>query len=123
MACFYVQPRILSKTSEDRFYRAVYLIQRSLNDFVTGITAKLDLDPSQIVRTVRVSRQGLNILFDDEMVRELPEGQDMIADFHSLQPRSPKKREWDAGATDTQVDGDVTVANVGAVGYELRVYF
>ena len=99
-------------------------MQRTLKDFVAGIAAKSDLDPSQIVRTVRISQQGLSILFDDEMVRELPEGQDMTADFHTLQPRSPKKREWDAGPTDTQVDGDVVaVGDVGATGYELCLYY
>ena len=119
-----MQPRIVGKPSEDKLYRAVYLTQRSLKDLVAGIATKLDLDPSQILQTVRVSRQGLNILFDDEMVREMPEGQDMTAEFHALQPRSPKKREWDAGPTDTQVDGDfLSVGNVSAKGYELRVYY
>lgn len=124
VACFYVQPRSLGHAADDNFYRAVYLMQRSLRDFVAGVAAKLDLDPSQVVRAVHVNRTGLNILLDDEVVRELPEGQDMIAEFFALQPRSPVRREWDAGPTDTQVDGDVpAMANTKATLYELRLLF
>ena len=119
-----MQPRFAGKMADDKFYRAVYLMQRSLRDFVAGVTAKSDLDPSQIVRAVHVNQTGLNILFDDEMVRELPEGQDMTVEFHALQPRSSAKREWDAGPTDSQIDGDVvTVANTNATVYEMRLLY
>ena len=119
-----MQPRFPSKAPEDKFYRAVYLMQRSLRDFVAGVAAKSDLNSSQVVRAVHVNQTGLNILLDDEMVRELPEGQDMTAEFHALQARSTVKREWDAGPTDSQIDGDVVaLATTSATAYELRLFF
>lgn len=124
IACFYVQARVEGKTSTDNYYRAVYLMQRTLKDFVNGVALKCNVEPTQVVRTIHLNRAGLNILFDDESVRELPEGQDMRAEFHNLSPHPPLKREWDAGPTDIQVDGDLTTAeDVQLTGYELRLFF
>ncbi|OCL15351.1 hypothetical protein AOQ84DRAFT_370448 [Glonium stellatum] len=124
IACFYVQPRFTGKAPEDSYYRAVYLMQRTLKDLVNGIASKLNIEPTKVIRTLRINRQGLQILFDDEAVRELPEGQDMTAEFHEITPQSPTKREWDAGPTDIQVDGDVgAIENVNSAGYELRLLF
>lgn len=124
IACFYVQPRLAGKAPEDSYYRAVYLMQRTLKDLVNGIAAKVNIEPTKVIRTLRIDRQGLQILFDDEAVRELPEGQDMTAEFHEITPQSPTKREWDAGPTDIQVDGDVgAIENVNSAGYELRLLY
>jgi hypothetical protein len=99
-------------------------MQRTLKDLVNGIAAKVNIEPTKVIRTVRIDRQGLQILFDDEAVRELPEGQDMTAEFHEITPQSPTKREWDAGPTDIQVDGDVgAIENVNSAGYELKLLY
>lgn len=126
MACFYVQPRIAGQTPTNTFYRAIYLYRRTLKDFVNAIAMKCDIEPTQVLRTIRISRNGLQILFDDECINELPEGQDMTAEFSELHPETPSKpmREWDAGPTDVQCDGDVaTVQNVSSTGYELKLLF
>lgn len=124
VACFYVQPRVVGKKLEDNYYRAVYLMQRTLKDFVNGIATKCNIAPTQVLRTVRVNKESLQILMDDEEIRELPEGQDMIAEFHGVRSPSPVKREWDAGPTDIQVDGDVAaIRNVSSEGYELKLLF
>ncbi|KAF2835935.1 hypothetical protein M501DRAFT_987883 [Patellaria atrata CBS 101060] len=124
VACFYVQPRITGKIPEDNYYRAVYLMQRTLADFVAGIAQKCNIEPTKVIRTIHITQKGLNILFDDDTVRELPEGMDLTAEFHEITPSSPLKREWDAGPTDVQVDGDVgTIDNVNSSGYELRLLF
>ncbi|KAF2500710.1 hypothetical protein BU16DRAFT_255948 [Lophium mytilinum] len=122
--CLYVQPRITGRAPEDNYFRAVYLMQRTLKDLVSGIAAKIDIEPTKVIRTVRVTQKGLQILFDDEAVRELPEGQDMTAEFTEITPHSPTKREWDAGPTDIQVDGDVgAIENVNSAGYELKLLY
>lgn len=91
---------------------------------ISGIAVKSGVEPSKVIRTLRITQQGLNILLDDEMVRELPEGQDMVAEFVEVKPQSPAKREWDAGPTDIQVDGDLDVIhNVQSEGYELRLLY
>ncbi|KAK4997700.1 hypothetical protein LTR66_002930 [Elasticomyces elasticus] len=126
VASFYIQPRITGKAPEDNYYRAVYLMQRTLKDFVTAVALKSNIEPTQVVRTVRISRAGLNILFDDESVHALREGQDMTAEFSELRPHTPalSQREWDSGPTDYQVDGDTgAIENVTTSGYELKLLF
>jgi hypothetical protein len=46
------------------------------------ISEKNHLDPSRIVRILHVNQNGLRIMVDDDVVRELPEGQDMIVDIY-----------------------------------------
>jgi hypothetical protein len=124
VACLYIQPRVIGEPPKDEYYRAVYLMQRTLKDLVNGIAVKSGVEPSKILRTLRVNKTGLTVLFDNETVAELPEGQDMVAEFHKSKPQSPVRREWDSGPTDIQVDGDLDVVeNVQSEGYELRLLF
>lgn len=99
-------------------------MQRTLKDFINGIADKADIEPTQVIRTLRINQKGLQILVDEELMQEIPEGQDMIAEIQDLQPQSPMKREWDAGPTDIQVDGDIGfIENTNSEGYELRLHF
>lgn len=124
VACFYIQPRIAGKPIPDRYYRAMYLMQRTLDDFVRAVASKCDIDATAVLRIVRINRQGLNILFDDECIAQLPEGQDMTAEFAEIKSQTPFKREWDAGPTDTQIDGDFgPTENSRSSGYELKLLF
>ena len=41
------------------------------------ISAKQNIDPRSIARVFHMNRNGLSIIVDDDIVRELPEGQDM----------------------------------------------
>lgn len=125
VACFFVQPRIAGKQPEDNYFRAVYLLERTLKALVGGIAMKISIEPTKVVRTIRVNQKGLQILVDDDAVREISEQQDMTAEFHEITTsQPPMKREWDAGPTDIQVDGDISVIeNVNSTGYELRLLF
>ena len=40
------------------------------------------------MRALRVHANGLNVVIDDDVVRELPEGQDMVVDFSELRGNS-----------------------------------
>ena len=124
IASFYVQPRVPGKVQSDNMYRAIYLTKRTLKDFTNALATKCDIEPTEVLRTYRVTGDDIHILFDDECVRELPEGQDMIAEFSEMQPDTPikPKREWDAA--DIQCDGDIlTTENVSSTGYELKLMF
>lgn len=128
VACFYIQPRSMDHSpSNDSYYRAIYLTQLSLKSFVRAVASKCDVEPTKILRTVRVNRQGLHILFGDDDICELPEGQDMSVELSTTQSDSPvltAGREWDLGCTDVQCDGDLsTNQNVCSTGYELRLLF
>jgi hypothetical protein len=120
-----VQPRIAGRQPDDNYFRAIYLLERSLKALVSSIAMKLHLEPTKVVRTIRINQKGLQILLDDEAVQSIPEQQDMTAEFHEITPpHQPVKREWDAGPTDIQVDGDINVVeNVLSTGYELRLLF
>jgi len=118
-----VQPRIAGTPPEDNYFRAVYLLQRSVKALVAGIATKINIEPTMVSRTLRVNQKGLQILMDDEAVQAIPEQQDMTAEFHIVVP-PPVKREWDSGPTDIQVDGEISVAeNVNSTCYELRLLF
>ena len=125
VACFFVQPRIAGRQPEDNYFRAVYLMERSLKELVTGIARKINIEPTRVTRTIRVNQKGLQILLDDEAVQSIPEQQDMTAEFQeTIPPQQSVKREWDSGPTDIQVDGDISVIeNVHSTGYELRLLY
>lgn len=126
VACFFVQPRIAGRQSEDNYFRAVYLMERTVKALVGGIAMKVNIEPTKITRTIRVNQKGLQILMDDDVVNLLPEQQDMTAEFHEIDtpPVRSLKREWNAAPTDIQVDGDINVVeNVHSTGYELRLLF
>ncbi|ORY03414.1 CP2 transcription factor-domain-containing protein [Clohesyomyces aquaticus] len=125
VACFFVQPRVAGKQPDDNYFRAVYLMERTVKALAGGIAMKINIEPTKVTRTIRVNQKGLQILLDDEAVQEIPEQQDMTAEFHEITPpQNPVKREWDAGPTDIQVDGDVgAIENVNSTGYELRLLF
>jgi len=126
VACFYIQPRVVDQRMSDNFYRAIYIYRRTLKDFTNAIASRSNIEPTQVLRTVRVGLKDLPILLDDEYIRQLPEGQDMVAEFSEFRPGTPSRptREWDAGPTDVQCDGELpTVENVSSTGYELRLFY
>lgn len=99
-------------------------MQRTLNDLNNCIATKSDIEPSKIIRTVRINQKGITILMDDDAVVELPEEQDMIAEFQAIQSSSPMKREWDSGPNNIMVDGEVdTIQTKQSEGYELRLIY
>ncbi|KAL1857815.1 hypothetical protein Plec18170_003039 [Paecilomyces lecythidis] len=79
IACFYV--RFPNMGEGDDYYRAIYLTERTAGDLLSKITEKQKMDPGRVVRVVRVNSKGLNIMVDDDVVRELPDGQDMVAEI------------------------------------------
>lgn len=100
-------------------------MERTVKALVGGIAMKINIEPTKVARTIRVNQKGLQILVDDDAVQEIPEQQDMTAEFHEITHlQQPMKREWDAGPTDIQVDGEIgVIENVNSTGYELRLLF
>jgi hypothetical protein len=127
VASFYILHRDASQPEKHEYYRAVYLMQRTLRDFTNAIAAKWNIEPTKILRTLHVLDRGLEVEIDDDVIRELAEGQDIvmeIADFHNL-AGSQLKREWEM-SVDVAVDGDNAGSAQNVVhidGYELRLMF
>ncbi|KAL4897055.1 CP2 transcription factor-domain-containing protein [Aspergillus ambiguus] len=81
IACFYVRfPR--GDQVQDDYYRAVYLTERTVGDLMRQISMKQRIDPDRIVRVLHVKKDnGIKIMVDDDVVRELPDGQDMVVEI------------------------------------------
>ncbi|KAK5142667.1 hypothetical protein LTR04_002147, partial [Oleoguttula sp. CCFEE 6159] len=106
------------KPLEDNYYRAIYLVQRTVKELVNRLAVKCNIDPTQVLQTVRVNRSGLNSVFNDESVRKLTEGQDLVAEFTETKLHASARHEWDAGLTDVQADGNVGgIENVNLAKY------
>lgn len=68
------------------------------------ISEKHHIDPSRIVRILHVNQNGRRIVVDDDVVRELPEGQDMIVDIgETFTPEAS-----DAGSPDSPMEIKLT---------------
>ena len=105
IACFYVLIKITGATPADDYYRAVYLMQRTVSDLISSIASKCSVDPSRVTRSLRINPRGLKILIDEELVREIPEGQDMIVEFQEVDEDTSVKQEQQSvfGTTDRSV--------------------
>ncbi|KAI9816511.1 MAG: hypothetical protein M1827_001643 [Pycnora praestabilis] len=124
VACFYILPKLASRSLDTEYYRAVYLLQRTCSDLVQNIASKSNINPAQIIRTLHVNSKGLHIMVDDDVVREIPEGQDIKVEITEIKPYTPIKREWDSGPTDAQVDNDLGVSQHASTrGFELKLFF
>ncbi|KAF2723487.1 hypothetical protein K431DRAFT_325539 [Polychaeton citri CBS 116435] len=129
VACFFVKLLKSEEGSTTDYYRAVYLTTRSLEGLTNAIALKFNMEPTLLHRLTRVTTQGLHVLLDDESVMQLPEGQDMTAEFceSTLDLGASflkSKREWDAGSTDVQFDNDFGMIDGATTdGYELQLRF
>lgn len=99
IACFYVLIKAPGETPGEDYYRAVYLMERTVKDLNANIAMKCGVDPGHVTRTLRVNPRGLKIMVDDEVVRELPEGQDMVVEFAEVNPSAGFKQEAGSGAS------------------------
>jgi hypothetical protein len=127
VACFYILHRDPAQLDKHEYYRAIYLMQRTLKDFTNGIASKWSLEPTKILRTLRILDKGLQVEVDDDVIRELAEGQDLVMEIAEVQnsPSSRPKREWEM-SVDVAVDSDNTSGTQNVVhteGYELRLMF
>jgi hypothetical protein len=96
VACFYVLRRNNNHNNElasglaggvdgvgmpetREYHKAVYLARRTMGEFVGRVCAKLGLDAARVVRAAHVIDDGrLKVEMDEDVIRELAEGQDMI---------------------------------------------
>ena len=122
IACFYVLIKILSTAPEYDYYKAVYLMERTVKDLVSSVAVKCGVQPTQVVRTLRINSKGLKILVDDEVVRELPEGQDMVVEFSEVDASVGLKQEPRSG-TSTPKATETPAESINAKMVEMRLVF
>jgi hypothetical protein len=127
VASFYLLHRDPNQPEKHEYYRAIYLMQRTLKDFTNAIAAKWNIEPTKILRTLHVLDRGLEVEIDDDVIRELAEGQDIIMEIVEIHDSaaSQLKREWEM-SVDVAVDSDNAGSSqhvVNTDGYELRLMF
>jgi hypothetical protein len=100
-------------------------MQRTVKDLINNISRKFDIDPHRVTQVTHVNSRGVHIMVDESMVRELPEGQDMIVEFVSVQTGQPINQEFIAVAiTEAVVDGEIIPAEVWTSdSLEMRLNF
>ncbi len=122
IACFYVLIKVSGDTPGEDYYRAVYLMERTVKDLITSIAMKCGVDPAHVTRTLRVNLRGLKIMVDDEVVRELPEGQDMVVEFAEVNTSTGFKQEAGSGAN-TPKAAQTSPKSVSNGTLEMRLLF
>jgi hypothetical protein len=72
---------------------------------------------------VRILDNGLEVLVDEDVIRELKEGQDMILEIQDCtEPPIPAKREWEM-TVDGTGEGAPKGSTPPASGFVLRLRF
>lgn len=96
-------------------------MQRTVRDLINAISEKFQVDSTCVMRVTHLNSKGLQIIVDEEVVRELPEEQDMIVEFSTIHHEQPVKSETrDMTGNDILVDGDVgAVDNLYTDGLEM----
>jgi hypothetical protein len=122
VACFYIRRRDAAQPDKHEYYRAIYLLERTLKAFTSCIAAKWNLDTSKILRTVHTTERGFQVEMDDDVVRELAEGQDITMEITLVKnpPLSELKREWDMSLDSESTSG---TQGIHDEGYEIKLTF
>lgn len=107
VACFYVKEKNTAKP----YYRAVYLLRRTVKDLTNKISEKFSIDPTRVTRVTHINSKGLQIVVDEDVVREVPEGQDMIVEFAPVKTEETINYLTDSLPT-TMVDGDLPAETI-----------
>ena len=108
VACFYIR----QKDDGKDYYRAVYLMQRTVKDLINGISNKFQIDPNRVTQVTHINSKGLHIIVDEDVIHELPEGQDMLVEFSPVYTDMAVKHEFaSAAATEIMVDGIIDPAD------------
>lgn len=121
VACFYIARRDPANPSNRQMHRAIYIMQRTLREFVARIAHKWNFDANKVARTVHVLPRGIEVEIDDDLVRELPEGQDMTLEINEA--NSPIKQEWEMAVDAPGETEMVSTTTTTQRAYELRLTF
>jgi len=90
-------------------------MKREAKELIASIAMKCSFEATRIRQMINVNQNGLSIKVDDDVVRELPEGQDMILEFSRI-----------TAPVDAVLDGEQgsAVQNViESEGYILKLIF
>ena len=110
IACFYLLRPITTHPQKREYYRAVYLTERSLKDFNQKVAAKFGLDAAKIGRTLHRAHNGLEVEIDDDVMREMKEGQDMKLEVETVEESMRQERGVAVGGS-SSMEGACQLSN------------
>jgi hypothetical protein len=120
VACFYILNQS-EPGSDKQYHRAVYLMRRTLKDFNDQVAAKWGIPSSKITRTVHALQDGLEVEMDDDVVRELREGQDMTLEVvEGADSSPPTKREWEMSIDAADESPELSASPASSITLRLR---
>ncbi|KKY15361.1 putative cp2 transcription factor [Phaeomoniella chlamydospora] len=123
VACFYIALRQPNSAQSGDLYRAIYLMQRSVKDLINGICGKLSVDPTRVTSLVRVTPKSIKIVIDEDVMSEVPEGQDMFVELHDAPENMAVKHE-SLQQLGILPDGDMGfIQNTSTERMEMRLFF
>ncbi|KAL7951230.1 CP2 transcription factor domain-containing protein [Trichoderma barbatum] len=118
VACLYIAYSGKPEAGKKEYHRAIYLSSRTLRELNGRIAAKWGLDASLIVRTIHVTKAGIEVEMDDDVVQELREGQDMLLEIEDVVEQPNMKRDWEMS-----IDDGPEVSSTMPTGLALRLIF
>ncbi|KAJ5586826.1 transcriptional regulator family: Grainyhead/CP2 [Penicillium hispanicum] len=83
VACFFTMLKGNGPLS-DQHYRAIYPRERTVHELLQRIADKYSITVATGCPIVYVNQAGLEVLVDDEFVREMTEGQDMVVEMDQV---------------------------------------
>lgn len=126
VACFYIK-RNTTDPQARAYHKAIYLMHRTMSEFVARVASKWNIDSTRVSRVVHTLASGLEVEMDDDVIKELTEGQDMTLDIIEQAPaKQPIKREWEMSLDDAPGEEDDSAAAAPVLpqsSYELRLTF
>ncbi|KHO01054.1 CP2 transcription factor [Metarhizium album ARSEF 1941] len=122
VACFYIQYRDKSEQEKTIYHRAIYLKKRTIEEFNGRIASKWGVEPAKVLRAIHAIQGGVEVEMDDDVIRELKEGQDMQLEIEEvIEQPTETKREWKMSMDETGADADDVAPP--AKGFVLRLAF
>lgn len=83
-ACFYIRIQQTRDHVCGKYYYAIYVAQHTAKNLIHAILKKFLFNPEYIMRVFYIHVNGLVVVINNNVVHELPEGQDMIIDISKL---------------------------------------
>ncbi|KAI8631828.1 CP2 transcription factor-domain-containing protein [Xylariaceae sp. FL1651] len=126
IACFFIARKQPGEVDKHELHRAVYLTERTISNFVSRVAAKWGLNSAAVTRAIHVLDSGLEVEIDDDVIRELSEGQVMDLEVAEVELNVPQpKREWELMAVDIPESDRNSTHSVfrTTTGHELRFTF
>jgi hypothetical protein len=93
VACFYIQAFSREAASHNELYTATYLSEPTASVLTICIAVAASVDQAQIVRTIWRSAKRRNAIVDDDVVANIPEGQDMQIAITNIRSDSSTEEE------------------------------